>query len=315
MPRNALAPEPANTLATQPYFGNPNIAAQGARARALRGAPMSPEQAVEVAKTVLGFVPVVGTALSGYDALQAAREGNYGEAALNAVGLLPSGSTIRRIFAGKKSRTWDKASNDMAEELEKRGASAEKIYEMTGNWRAPGGEWRQEIPDVAAKFRENFEASARTKANQYMGGIEGPIGGIYAHPDLYRAYPELLRTDRIKITKQPDWFPESAESGLYSRTLSGKGTVDIRAKTEPTALDIAAHELQHAVQNLEKFPSGGTESMFGAGEEAFRKYRLLAGEAEARAVAARRLMTEQQRRATFPLTSYDVPINQLILRR
>lgn len=42
-----------------------------------------------LAKGLLGFVPGVGDAISGYDAIQSAREGNYGEAALNAVGLLP----------------------------------------------------------------------------------------------------------------------------------------------------------------------------------------------------------------------------------
>lgn len=43
-------------------------------------------------------------------------------------------------------------------------------------------------------------------------------------------------------------------------------------------------------------------------------YRRLAGEAEARAVQARRDMTPEQRRATFPLDSYDVPLNELIVR-
>lgn len=43
-------------------------------------------------------------------------------------------------------------------------------------------------------------------------------------------------------------------------------------------------------------------------------YRRLAGEAEARATQARMNMTPAERRATFPLDSYDVPINQLIIR-
>ena len=43
-------------------------------------------------------------------------------------------------------------------------------------------------------------------------------------------------------------------------------------------------------------------------------YRRLAGEAEARATQARRNMTPAQRRAAFPEESYDVPINQLIVR-
>jgi hypothetical protein len=43
-------------------------------------------------------------------------------------------------------------------------------------------------------------------------------------------------------------------------------------------------------------------------------YRRLAGEAEARAVQKRRNLTEEQRLATFPYESYDVPLNQLIVR-
>lgn len=43
-------------------------------------------------------------------------------------------------------------------------------------------------------------------------------------------------------------------------------------------------------------------------------YRRLAGEAEARATQARMNMDMAQRRATFPLDSYDVPVNQLIIR-
>ena len=42
------------------------------------------------------------------------------------------------------------------------------------------------------------------------------------------------------------------------------------------------------------------------------QYKRLAGEAEARATQARRGMTMEQRRATFPYKSYDVPINELI---
>lgn len=44
-------------------------------------------------------------------------------------------------------------------------------------------------------------------------------------------------------------------------------------------------------------------------------YRRLAGEAEARATQARMNLTPDQRRATFPYDSYDVPVNQLIVRQ
>lgn len=44
-------------------------------------------------------------------------------------------------------------------------------------------------------------------------------------------------------------------------------------------------------------------------------YRRLAGEVEARATQKRRNLTDEQRRAEFPERSYDVPINELIIRR
>ena len=47
----------------------------------------------------------------------------------------------------------------------------------------------------------------------------------------------------------------------------------------------------------------------------FDLYNKLAGEAEARATQARLGMTTEQRRAKFPYQSYDVPINELIVRK
>lgn len=46
----------------------------------------------------------------------------------------------------------------------------------------------------------------------------------------------------------------------------------------------------------------------------FDLYQRLAGEAEARATQSRMNLTQEQRRATFPEESYDVPINELIIR-
>lgn len=54
---------------------------------------------------------------------------------------------------------------------------------------------------------------------------------------------------------------------------------------------------------LRTAPSSGMEA-----------YRRLAGEAEARAVQTRMNLTPVERRATFPPESYDVPIEQLIIR-
>ena len=217
------------------------------------------------------------------------------------------------IFIGPKARIWDSKSNKLAKEMEKDGLSPQEIWSETGNWKAPDGNWKQEITDKYAEFRTNFDASIASKANEYKGGLEGELGGMYRHPELYSAYPELLSNTRLTLTKLPDWLPESANTAQYQRTFGGKNKVEMRNKTEEGALGSTSHELQHAVQNQEGWQSGGSESMFRdlPDQSAFEQYRRMASEAEARAAASRRNMTTEERRAIFPEESYDIPLGQL----
>jgi hypothetical protein len=55
----------------------------------------------ELAKGLLGFTPVVGDAISAYDAVQSARKGDYLGAALNGVGLLPFIPSVAGIVRNK----------------------------------------------------------------------------------------------------------------------------------------------------------------------------------------------------------------------
>jgi hypothetical protein len=73
-----------------------------------------------------------------------------------------------------------------------------------------------------------------------------------------------------------------------------------------------ALEMERQAQKLENW--AGRIDTFGDGY-AHDAYRHLAGEAEARATQARMNMNMAQRREVFPLDSYDVPIDQLIVRR
>lgn len=217
------------------------------------------------------------------------------------------------IFIGSKAKIWNPKSNQLAKEMEKDGLSPQEIWSETGNWKAPDGNWKQEITDKYGEFRTNFDASIASKANEYKGGLEGELGGMYRNTELYSAYPELLSNTRLTVTKLPDWLPESANTAQYQRTFGGKNKVETRNKTEQGALDSTTHELQHAIQNLEGWQSGGTETMFKdlPNMSAFEQYRRMASEAEARAAALRRTLTPEQRRAIFPEESYDIPIGQL----
>ena len=299
MAGNALAPKPLNALvdAYQRYIGQPFAQLVGGGVRGYFGLD-KPEYADALGSEAyrqgqaLGNMPGVGAPAGAFKA---------------AAKVVPETA----MFIGALAKTWDKASHAKALELEKAGVNPRAIWEQTGTWRGPDGMWRQEISDANAAFRTNFSQAAPNKANNYnASGIEGPIGGMYTHSDLYAAYPELLREERMTLQKRPDWMGTAGESGSYK-----KGRVAVASKTEDKALSTAAHELQHAVQNKEQFAGGGSEGMFGYGEDAFQQYLRLAGEAEARATQARLNLTPAQRRALFPEDSYDVPFNSLIIRK
>lgn len=218
------------------------------------------------------------------------------------------------IFIGAKAKIWNKANAEKFLDLEVQGLSPIEIWKKTGTFRTPDGVLKQEIPDNFARLRADFNAAIANKANDYKSGIEGEIGGMLQHSELFKAYPDLLQNLRYTVNKQPDWLPESAAGAQYSKTFGGKEKISTSTKTEEDALSKLMHELQHAVQTREGWQSGGLESQFRNTPEisAFDKYRALAGEVEARAVQARKTMTPQQRQETFPLSNYDLPIESVI---
>jgi hypothetical protein len=174
------------------------------------------------------------------------------------------------------------------------------------------------------------------------------VGDVLSHGILQEAYPKLMSIETQMTPKG------SGNRGMLSIDDVGKQILHVREnlpakQAESTML----HELQHAIQEKENFGRGGSselivreanaeaekiakklnEMKYGSPEyeklyeqfvnarknitvdQANDMYRRLAGEAEARATQKRQNLTSQQRRAEFPERSYDVPINELIIRR
>lgn len=236
----------------------------------------------------------------------------------------------RAMFVGAKSKTWDAASNARAVYLESQGVDPRTIWRETGNWRGPDGQWRQEISDLPAEMRADVSS--------------GTVEQAMSHPDFFAAYPELAGAS-FKVD------PLTSDS-LYR---SNPPTIEIGGIQKSGTISPMLHELQHAVQRNEGFARGGSVTAMmpeNAGEildirqriidkignpktskkdidklrkqlatienpviTAEKRYERLAGEVEARATQARKGMTQEQRRATFPEESYDVPVSDLIIRR
>lgn len=209
--------------------------------------------------------------------------------------------TKSQIFIGQKSKAWNKDAAELAKKLEKDGESAEVIWEKTGTFKSPDGKWRQEISDQNIEFRTKSYGKDREGNELTYQVTEGNASQVMAHPELYNAYPFLKKVNtEIGIKPKTSGLADYGDEGRF---IEAYGPTDEEIKSA------LVHEMQHHIQNREGMASG---SGFMAGDkEDFQRYLRAAGEAEARAVQARRNLSMEERRKLFPLSSYDVPINEL----
>jgi len=202
----------------------------------------------------------------------------------------------------------------VAEEMLTKGIDPWEVWRKTGWFRSPDGQMRFEIPDDELSF-------VNIPSHQWQPSYQGLIfdadrllKGV-SHPELEDAYPELMKNYGLTLEKIP-LVGKSRAKGQHvpPDEFDIGGDIEITSSDENKARSTLVHELQHAVQAFEGFEPGGSPKNFPglSPEEARNKYIRLMGEAEARAAQARRNMTSEQRKKTFPLESYDVPIESLI---
>ena len=192
------------------------------------------------------------------------------------------------IIAGKGAKTADLGALAKAEEMVASGLTPRAAYAATGWFKGPDGHWKFEIDDK--------DAYLRTPDSPHTP----PGYQRLEHPDVEDAYPDLWARLQQAITPGPRMEGRWQDGD----TLIAKGPDDVARKSA------ALHELQHAIQGVEGFAQGGNLSAAGS----YDAYHRLAGEAEARAVQKRMAMNGLRRREEYPLDSYDVPLDQLIVR-
>lgn len=291
---------------------------------------------------------------------------------------MPKGVDKREIFIGKSAKTWDAAAAKRAEEMEAAGATPRDIWQETGTFRGPEGQLRQEINDAEATGIFTHLAPNPQRLSP----------ASLRHPAFAEAYPEFASITQFGLRGPVPRGEFSRVKGDADKPISGMITAE--GPNEDAVASIMLHEFQHAIQDREKFASGGSSKDFrqrsmprDIKEIAFKRdmramaianqlkeagypiskgkipalehpkvmkfaeeaaksnpdlnenlqvwknfddmlsmypspkqqYVRLAGEAEARAVEARRKMSDEERRQTFPYESYDVPIEKLIIKR
>lgn len=223
-------------------------------------------------------------------------------------------------------------------EEEKKDAKATKM--ATGWERGADGKWRYEMPD--AKIKDTMDVGGGHIVKRYEDDMlwnGGKLSDVIDAPELFKAYPQLkdvrIETDAI--------MNDMPSHGEYD---SKTNTITIHADELKYMNDILNHEIQHAIQGIEGFATGGSPTTIrgevkkrfdevtkqikqlraeGKEDEAkalieknrglynaymknddFDSYKSLAGEVEARNVQERMNMTPEERRKTLAESTEDV---------
>lgn len=254
---------------------------------------------------------------------------------------------IGGMFIGKGARTWDALAAQKAKLLADMGTDPRTIWQQTGTWKGPDGKWRQEISDEKSFYRGSKAAGSSYAEDVHL---HPELYKAYPAAGGSRVTESPHKGGSFNVdTRQITVGPMDANSTmLHEQQHQIQGLEGFAAGGSPStmilALEKIADEKRQKAQEMFRLSSAndpldplrlvkpgarkkGLELEKEAREidekamQAYRSeqakfdlYQRLAGEAESRAVQSRMNMTPEQRRATFPEESYDVPLNELIIR-
>lgn len=134
------------------------------------------------------------------------------------------------------------------EEMLKQGVSKQQIFEKTGYFKNPQGEWRKYVSDMSAR-----PAGALGYANS-----TGKLENYLVHPQLYKQDPRLateITVDTIPGTSLPN---AGGQYDPYTKTVSVVNDYG-RMKDH---FSVLLHEVQHAIQDIGKVNGGANPEQF-----------------------------------------------------
>ena len=204
----------------------------------------------------------------------------------------------------------DESQIQSATELQKSGSSKEEIWQKTGAFQHPQtGRWLQEpISDDQLELKKYKQQGILSDLG--VGAEKQPkdwdsSANVMKHDQLFKRFPQLAALPAVTQSLTPGQSLATSKRGRFT-SWGGRrtGGIQVMSPTESGAKDAAVHELQHAVQYLQGRDSGANPETFkqqGSNEFMSKvKYYMDPGENEARAAAARRKLTPQERKERYP---------------
>ena len=166
----------------------------------------------------------------------------------------------RNMFVGERGATEaDKAEEvstrldnlSVARRMEEAKKDAKTIKMATGWERGTDGKWRYETGD--AKIKDTIELDGKTfkRYDEDMLWTSGKFGDVVDAPELFKVYPEL-RDVRIETDAVLNDMPSNGEYNPRTNTIT------IHSDDLKYQNSILNHEIQHAIQHIEGFETGGS---------------------------------------------------------
>lgn len=223
----------------------------------------------------------------------------YKEARAAAVELFGPKTGLKSIV-GERAILSPKIRADLrtAMEMEASGAVADTVFLATGWERGIDGRWRYDLIDDVSIDKQKL----REMLNE---GTSARLQDTFNSPQLFEAYPQLkeivVKWDRQKSNAYYD--SETKTIGLNPKWKTVQNIALYFNRNGGLKFDLV-HEVQHAIQQIEGFPSG--ESSMVA-ERDFDEYWKKVGEVEARNAEKRVEMSPEERRQLPISATEDVP--------
>ena len=162
-------------------------------------------------------------------------------------------------FAGQQAATADQHALASAQQRLEAGEDAEAVRQDTGWHKGADGKWRFEISDQLAHLKGTGtfgEVVMRRRAALEQAGDRQPgdpvrLGDVMYHGSLFAAYPGL-REIEVQFT------PRGTTAKGRLAQDGANTTIQVREDLPGAeALSVLLHEIQHGIQAIEGFATGG----------------------------------------------------------
>ena len=173
------------------------------------------------------FLPGIGDATAGDEFGRSLEKGNYGTAAINALGIVPGmGEAAHAIFGGILAKNADLGALKIAKMMDDTGADRNKIWKETG-WVNDKGDWKFEIDDTdrfytptrepdkeLVRLAESNYAEKASKHEEWLRGVNKK------YKDKSTPRDEKLQLLKELNTRRTDLSEAKADMDIVKRPNS-----------------------------------------------------------------------------------------------